>query len=219
MNEYKQGYEKVLKNKSRNKKIMAASMMALLIGSIIFVIGMQAGHLYYKNLYEVIPIQDAAGDGSETLSIDAYVYIRVKYEGDSEWTLHYYGHNQLQDQGRNETRNYIADQTYVNSNATTNAFRWIGIGEGTGQSVTDNDLATPFARASATFAEVASTYNYTLTYTWTAGTFGGETIQESGTFNDGTSPNGIMLNYQSFAGIVLQAGDSLQVIWEFQIGV
>lgn len=128
----------------------------------------------------------------------------------------YAEHNLVCNIGLNDTAHHIGDQTWVNNNATTNAFRWIAIGSGSGQTAADNALATEEFRASGTFAVVTSVNgNWTITYTWTAGTFSGEVITEAGVFNDGTTGN--MLNYQDFTGITLQSGDSLQVQFMFQV--
>lgn len=128
----------------------------------------------------------------------------------------YAEHNLVCYLGLNTTAHLIGDQTWVNSNATTNSFHWIAIGTGSGQAAGDNVLASESFRASGTFAVVTSVNgNWTITYTWTAGTFSGEVITESGVFNDATT--GIMLNYQDFTGITLQSGDSLQVQFMFQV--
>jgi hypothetical protein len=113
----------------------------------------------------------------------------------------------------------IADQTYVNNNASTNAFRYINIGTGSGGGASSTNLTTLFDCQVGTFAEVSGVVgNWTLTYTWTAGAFSGETITEAGVsdiaLSDGSA---IILNYQDFTGITLQSTDSLQVQFMFQV--
>jgi hypothetical protein len=128
----------------------------------------------------------------------------------------YAEHNLVCNVGLNNTAHHIGDQSWVNNNATTNAFQWIAIGTGTGQGAGDQTLASESFRAAGTFAVVASVNgNWTITYTWTAGTFSGETITEAGVFN--AAAVGVMLNYQSFSGITLQSGDSLQVQFMYQV--
>ena len=128
----------------------------------------------------------------------------------------YAEHNVITYVGLNATRWYLSDQGTVNNNASTNAFRWIGIGSGSGGGASSTTLQTEEFRAAATFALVGGVNgNWTLTYTWTAGTFSGETITEAGVFNAAAS--GILLNYQDFSGITLQSTDSLQVQFMFQV--
>lgn len=127
----------------------------------------------------------------------------------------YAEHNVMCDLGLNDTAHHIGDQTWVNSNATTNAFKWIAIGTGTGGGAASETLLTEFARASGTFAPVASVNgNWTITYTWTAGSFSGQVITEAGVLN--AAALGTLLNYQDFSGITLNVGDSLQVQFMFQ---
>jgi hypothetical protein len=131
----------------------------------------------------------------------------------------YAEHNTMCNIGLNETRNMIADQTYVNNNASTNAFRYINIGTGSGGGASSTNLTTLFDCQVGTFAEVSGVVgNWTLTYTWTAGAFSGETITEAGVsdiaLSDGSA---IILNYQDFTGITLQSTDSLQVQFMFQV--
>ena len=128
----------------------------------------------------------------------------------------YAEHNLVCNIGLNDTAHHIGDQTWVNNNATTNAFQWIAIGIGTGGGAGDNTLQSESFRALGTFAVVTSVNgNWTITYTWSAGTFAGEVITEAGVFNDATTGN--QLNYQSFTGITLQSGDSLQVQFMYQV--
>ena len=183
---------------------LAALTICLLVGLVGFV-AFNQGTDYGLNLAEDMDVNKEA---EEWIGATVYWYKNGELVAS--------GHNTMCNLGLNESRNMIADGTYTESNGTTLAFKYIAIGTGTGQGAGDNVLATEFARAIGTFAEVAAVNgNWTLTYTWSAGAFAGETIQEAGVFNHATT--GTMLNVQSFTGIVLQATDSLQVQFMFQI--
>lgn len=197
------------------KKIAAALVISSLV---VLAVGMQIGFHYHKTLYEDVAISDGGGTTEETFYIAGYLYVEYK-RGDGDWILHHYGSNVLCNVGKNYTRHLIADQTWVNNNATTNAMRMINIGEGNGGGASSTNLTTYFDGQIGTFALVKSTNNYTLTYTWSAGAFGGETIQESGISDiDLFNAAAVIFNYQDFTGITLQATDSLQITWEVQIG-
>ena len=138
----------------------------------------------------------------------ATVYWGIMREGESSFSLAYQEHNVITNAGRTALRPYIGQ-------TPGNPFNYIGIGTGTGGGVGSTDLVTPFLRAQGTYA-TPSAYNFTITYTWVAGTFSGQTITEAALFNAASGPT--MFNYQSFTGITLQSGDSLQVQFNVQVG-
>jgi hypothetical protein len=150
--------------------------------------------------------------------IHGYIVVRVcspTQFHDSAWHLWYSHHNVITTVGRNASCDYLFNQTFVNGAGM--AFYYIAIGTGTGGGTGSTALVTEFTRATATYAGKAGvTYNCTLTKTWAAGTFSGQTISEAGVFNAAAA--GILFNDHSFTGITLAAGDSLQVTFEFQIG-
>lgn len=192
-----------------NTKILGSRTAALALIGVLFVSGIAIGSFLTIYLFETIPINKP-----EEPTVLASLYINVN--GKNLVTIH----NVVCTVGKNKTLHYLFDETYVNNNASTNSFRWIAIGNPASQPVADasnTTLDTEFSRQIGTFAGVDGvTNNCTLTYTWTAGSFSGQTIYESGVFNEAS--NGYMIVYQSFSGITLSASDSLQVQWEFQIG-
>ena len=155
----------------------------------------------------IIELQDQLTSDS-TGEWGATVYWRVMREGESSFSLAHAEHNVITNAGRTALRPYIGQ-------TPGNPFNYIGIGTGTGGGVGSTDLVTPFLRAQGTYA-TPSAYNFTITYTWVAGTFSGQTITEAALFNAATGPT--MFNYQSFTGITLQSGDSLQVQFNVQVG-
>jgi len=128
--------------------------------------------------------------------------------GDSQqWQLAWSEHNVITNVGKDAIRDQIGG-------TATGAFHHLAIGTGSGGGVGSTTLVTEFARAEGTYAEPVS-YNFTITYTWIAGSFSGQTITEAGCLN--LASGGILLNYQDFTGITLTAADSLQVEFEFMI--
>jgi len=140
--------------------------------------------------------------------IFATVYWLVNYEGSADFTLAHSGHNVITNAGRTALRGHIGDTAVA-------VWDYIAIGESSGGDATSTTLVSESFRAQGTYATVGS-YNFTITYTWTAGTFAGETITEAGVLNAAAS--GTLLSYQDFTGITLQSGDSLQVQFMFQVG-
>jgi len=193
---------------NKEKVAVAVPMIALLMVAAGLYMGYAAGQLYIVELQEQLKLHDAPG---EHFWPSAYVTVSVNGEVVSE------GWNVVCNLGKNETRNHLANQTWKDA-GTEYPFKWIAIGNYSTQPVADatnTTLAEEFARAVGTFAWVPSDYNYTLSYTWTAGTFDGETINEAGVFD--AASTGIMLNIQTWSGTTLNSGDSLQVTFEYQI--
>lgn len=194
-----------MERKKRLKVIAIGVMLVILAG--IVVIDMSNRHAKY--MYEK-GLSEGMGINKEDAPFEATVYWYKN--GEFVWAEH----NVITNVGVNASRHHLCDQTWVNNNATTNAFRWLAIGEGSGGDATSTALVTEFDRQIATFALVSGVNgNFTMTYTWSAGSFAGETITEAGMLNAAAS--GILLNYQDFTGITLQATDSLQVEFMFQI--
>lgn len=182
------------------------------VGLIVCIVAVAGAFSFWAGTFHGIYVSDTLGL-NEPNSRDIRVYDNVKVFVNG--MLVYEGHNQIQNDGRTTICHYLAEQAWVNSNATTNAWHWIAIGTGSGQGVSANTLATEFDRQIGTDA-YPSAYNFTITYTWTAGAFDGDTISECGLFN--AASGGIMFNYHDFTGITLQTTDSLQVQIEVQVG-
>lgn len=187
-------------------KIFSYAIGAILIVSAMALVGYIAfdqGRYYQQTYDENIGLQKVAPFG-------AYMSFLVIHE-DGSSVLAWSGHNTMTTVGLNACRWYISGVPAANAN-----FTWIAIGTGSGGGVGSTALATEAFRASATFENTTTAAgNWTLTYTWTAGTFSGEAITEAGVLNAATG--GILLNYQDFAAITLSASDSLQVTFEFEI--
>lgn len=190
----------------------------LAAGTLVFILAFSfilADNMALRN--EVLNLQEEMGINREQVAkLGANIKISVMRAGESQFTVAVYVHNVMTTVGLNWIRRMIADQTYVNNNATTNASHYIAIGEGSGGGVGSTTLQTEYARAIGTFAMPSAT-NWTLTYTWGAGNFSAETITEAGCFDESAADSGILLNYQDFTGIPLGASDSLQVQFEFDV--
>lgn len=188
------------------------------IGFMALIVTVAVGVSFYAGHNHALYFSDYLGFGgpdNAQIHISSNVRIYADFDSDGIIDLIIEGHNQIQNDGRSEVARYIAEEAVVNSNASTHAFHWIAIGTGTGQGVSATALATEFDRQIGTDA-YPSAYNFTITYTWTAGSFSGQTIQECGLFNEAAS--GVMFNYHDFTGITLQSTDSLQVEIEVQVG-
>lgn len=195
---------------TNRKNVLLVAGFAILLVATLFTAGLILGYgevMYQKGLSEGIDIN------KEDVPFEATVYW---YKND---VLVWAEHNVITNVGLNYTRHLLCDQTWVNNNATTNAFRWMAIGTGSGGGASSTNLTTLFDSQIATFAEVGGVSgNFTMTYTWAAGSFSGQTITEAGMFDIAASnAAAIMLNYQDFTGIVLQSTDSLQLQFMFQI--
>jgi len=120
-------------------------------------------------------------------------------------------HNVITNALRSALRGHIAD-------SALSLWVYLAIGTGTGGDAASTILETEHSRYEGEYATVGS-YNFTLTLTWTAGNFSGQTITEFGLFNDPSVDTGVMLNYDDgFSRGPLLAEDTLQVTVNFQIG-
>lgn len=176
------------------KTILATVVMASLIIGMGAVIFGQNGQILH--LTEGID----AGDGT---NYEGYMtFTVIKEDGSS--VVAWEGSNAITSLGLDAICEQIAG-------TQTADFDYIAIGTGTGGTTTLNAEAF---RAQGTFA-AGATGVYTITYTWTAGTFTAETITEAGCLN--LAAVGVLLNYQTFTGIALTSTDSLEVEFEFTI--
>ena len=161
-----------------------------------------------RDYQRVVDLSEGIGINKEDIPFGSYMTFTVIHE-DGSVELAWAGHNTMTTVGLNACRGYI-------SGVPDGNFTWIAIGNATGGGVGSTALVNETYRASATFENTTTAAgNWTLTYTWTAGTFSGEDVSEAGVFNAATG--GILLNYQDFTAITLTATDSLQVTFEFQI--
>lgn len=144
--------------------------------------------------------QIGAGDG-ERGDIGAWITFTVIKE-DGSRIIAWEGHNAMTSLGLD----YICEQL---AGTPSTVMDWIAIGEGTGGTT---ELNNEFDRQQGSFT-AGATGVYTVDYTWNAGAFTAETITEAGCLNQAST--GVLLNYQTFGGIVLTATDSLAVEFEF----
>ena len=189
-------------NTNRKKLVVSALMLAILVGAVGYA---AIGQAYQIGLNEGLGVNR----DSDVPTIHGHLTVWVR-RGDSQvWILAFSAHNLITNYGRNATREYLGE-------ANGAAFDYIEVGTGTGGGAGDNALQTPYStRQQGTYSDTATAYNWTITTTFAAGFFGGETITEAGCFNASTS--GTMFNYQDFSGITLSASDSLQVQFEYMV--
>ena len=184
------------------KQEMGAGLLlvALLIGTIGFM-AYQQGQIatLQAQVDDVIPINDR--DWGATL------YMRVWRQGVllSEEAHH----NVITNAARTALRGHIGDSAVA-------VWNYLAIGTSTGGGVGSTTLENEYSRYQGTYATVGS-YNFTITFTWTAGNFSGQTITECGVLNAAAA--GTLLNYDdSFSRGPLQSTDSLEVTVNFQVG-
>ena len=196
--------------KERAKEILPGIVIiALLLVGVGTIFGQ---HNYILHLQEQLDLESPGED----YYLNGQISVFVMREGETSFDLAWSEPNTITNVGKNATRHHIGDDTWVNNNASTYAFKWLAIGTGSGGGAASTALQSEAFREIATFAVVQTQIgNFTLTYTFTAGTFSGEVITEAGLLNAAAS--GTLLNYQDFTGITLQSGDSLQVQFEFSI--
>ena len=176
------------------KTILVTAVVAmLLVGTIAIMLGQNNKIL---NLQE----QVGAGDG-ERGDIGAWMTFTVIKE-DGSRIIAFEGHNTMTALGLD----YICSQV---SGTQAADMDYIAIGTGTGGTTA---LTAEIFRAQGTYTK-GTTGVFTIDYTWTAGTFSGQVVTESGTLN--AASTGTLFNYQTFAGITLTATDSLAVEFEF----
>jgi hypothetical protein len=185
-----------------NKKELAIGLFlsALLISTVgIMAYQQNRIHQLEAEIGDVIPINDR--------DWGATIYMRIYRDGvllNEE--AH---HNVITNAARSALRGHIGD-------SALNVWNYIAIGNSTGGGVGSTTLVEEYSRYQGVYATVGS-YNFTITFTWTAGNFSGQTITEVGVFNDPSA--GTMLNYDdSFSRGPLQASDSLEMIVNFQVG-
>lgn len=168
-----------------------------LVGLLITAVG-----LTFFQQAEILSLKEqiGAGDG-ERGDIGAWITFTVIKE-DGSRIIAWEGHNAMTSLGLD----YICEQLAGTQGADMD---YIAIGEGTGGTTSLNN---EFDRQQGTFT-AGTTGVYTMDYTWNAGAFSAETITEAGCLNAGAA--GVLLNYQTFTGIVLTATDSLAVEFEF----
>lgn len=175
-------------------------LVALLIMALGSTLAQQAKIQQYES-GELIPFNDKDREWGAT------IYMRVYRSGVLLSEEAY--HNVITNAGRTALRGHIGD-------TTVNVWDYIAIGTGSGGGVGSTTLVTEFARNQSAYATVGS-YNFTLTFTWTAGNFSGQTITECGVLNAAAA--GTLLNYDDgFSRGPLLADDSLQVTVNFQVG-
>jgi hypothetical protein len=151
-------------------------------------------------VYEVVQINDVRDWG-------ATIYMRVYRDGVLLSEEAY--HNVITNAARTALRGHIGDSAVAEWN-------YLAIGTGTGGGVGSTTLQTEYSRYQGAYA-TAGSYNFTITFEWTAGNFSGQTITECGVLNAAAS--GTLLNYDdSFSRGPLQSTDSLEVIVNFQVG-
>ena len=118
-------------------------------------------------------------------------------------------HNVITNAARTALRGHIGDTAVA-------VWDYLAIGTGSGGGVGSTTLVTEYDRDQGTYATVGS-YNFTITFEWTAGNFSGQTITECGVLNAAAA--GTLLNYDdSFSRGPLQSTDSLEVVVNFQVG-
>jgi hypothetical protein len=182
------------------KETVLGLLVVCLLVSTIGVMVYQQNLIHRLERGEIVPINDERDWG-------AMIYMRV-YRGSVLLSEEAY-HNVITNAARSALRGHIADSALA-------VWNYLAIGTSSGGGVGSTTLVSEFSRYQGTYATVGS-YNFTITFTWTAGNFSGETITECGVFNDPTT--GTMLNYDdSFSRGPLQTTDSLEVTVNFQVG-
>ena len=159
----------------------------------------QQNLIYRYEFGDIIPVNDREWG--------ATTYMRVYRDGAllSEESHH----NVITNAARSALRGHIGDSTVA-------VWNYLAIGTGSGGDATSTTLVTEYSRYQGTYATVGS-YNFTISFTWTAGNFSGQTITEYGVFNDPST--GTMLDYNDdYSRGPLLASDELQVVVNFQVG-
>lgn len=184
----------------RKKEVLIGAFLTCLLVLSVGFIAYQQNLIQQYESGEIIPFNDNRDWG-------ATIYMRVYRSGVLLSEESY--HNVITDAGRSALRGHIAD-------STVNVWKYMAIGTSTGGGASSTTLENEYSRYAGVYATVGS-FNFTLTFTWTAGNFSGQTITEFGVFNDPTT--GTILNYDdSFSRGPLTGTDSLQVIANFQVG-
>lgn len=191
-------------NREEKKKVVVTALVMALI--VIAVAYAAMGHAYQKGFDDALGVNRTDGDGP---TLHGQLTVLVLRGDSEEWEFLYSAENLITNAGRLALCNHIGD-------TADNIFDWIQVGTGTGGGVGSTALVTPFSvRQQGAYADPVD-YNWTITTTFAAGFFDGETITEYGVFNAVTG--GIMLSYEEDSpGDTLSAADSLQVIFEYMI--
>jgi hypothetical protein len=193
---------------NRKEKARMAAATALMIAIIVSVSFLALNTGYRLGLDEGLSLNREEPESA----LHGHLTVMVYRADTGVWELAWSEHNVITNAGRDLIRDYLSNDTLTGLD--TQAFNYIAIGTGSGGGASSTTLQTEFDRQIATYAEPYS-YNFTLTYTWAASSFDGDTISEAGVLNDATT--GTLLNYQDFSGITLTSSDSLQVTFEFMI--
>lgn len=175
-------------------------LFVLCLLSSLGIIAYQQAHIQRLEVGDVIPINESADWG-------ATVYMRIYRDGFllSEESHH----NVITNAGRSALRGHIGDSAIAEWN-------YLAIGTSTGGDASSTTLENEYSRYQGAYATVGS-YNFTITFTWTAGNFSGQTIVEYGLLNAAAS--GTLLSYNDdFSRGPLTASDTLQVIANIQMG-
>ena len=184
-------------------KVIALVLVGLIIGLSGFAV-YQATEIrnLTAELNEVIPLTNVR-DWGAVISMKTY-RADVLLSEESH-------HNVITDALRSALRGHIADSTLA-------LWKYLAIGTSTGGGAGSTILVSEYSRYLGEYATVGS-YNFTLSFTWTAGNFSGQTITEFGLFNDPSADTGVMFNYDDdFSRGPLTAEDALQVTVNVQIG-
>lgn len=190
-------------NKQQKKKVaVTVLLVSLLVGAAVYA---ALGHAYEVGFNDALDM-----NRDDRPDLNGHLTVLIKRGDSQEWEFLYSAENLITNAGRLALCNHIGD-------SATTMFDYIQVGTGSGGGVGSTALVTPFgARQQGTYADPVD-YNWTITTTFAAGFFDGETITEYGVFNAVTGET--MLSYQDASGDpkTLSAADSLQVIFEYMI--
>lgn len=191
---------------SLKNKLLAIFFLVVLVGSTAALVMQQnqINHLQYQ-IDELIKLDDEKANAG--LDYSAHVYYIVRRAGTIVFAED--DPNVITDAGRTALRPYIGDTAGA-------SFDYIEVGTGSGGGSGSTALVTPFStRGAGTYATVGS-FNFSITFQFTAGFFDGETITETGCFNAITGVT--LLSYDDSFSRQLFAADDLTVIFMFQVG-
>jgi len=184
----------------KQDKIMGFALICVIIGFSLFTV--YQGQKHQVEINELLNVNDGSGWGA-TITMSVYRYDTLLSEESH--------HNVITNALRSALRAHIGS-------VVTDLWKYIAIGTGTGGDADSTILETEYLRALGVYAEVGS-YNFTVTFTWLAGNFSGQTITEYGLFNDPDTDDGVMFNYSDdFSRGPLLAADVLAVTINCQIG-
>jgi len=185
----------------KKEAVIGFVLVALLVSTVGYMIAQQNEITRLRlEMNEIIPFNDNDREWGAT------IYLRVYRSG--VLLSEEQHHNVITNAGRTALRGHIGDTAVA-------VWDYIAIGTGSGGDATSTTLVSEAFRAQGAYAPVGS-YNFTITYEWTAGTFSGETITEAGVLNAAAA--GTLLNYDDSFSRTLQSTDSLEVVVNFQVG-